>query len=254
MVLFDKGDYLLKSAKFHKEKKEWLYQLQHATEFSDRADAIVALDKIKNDDEVVAALSTSLNSDPVWGIRSSPPRLSAASAAPPRSSISSTRSTPTKNLPSAIAIVSSIGNFKDNAEVPAKLESIADATTLVSRTLRRSRSSRPPKSADALPVLTAAVTSDSPDDILRNSALRSLGYLGNDKAVPLLVEWSAPGKAVDSRNAAIASLARLDNENKEITQQIATYLDERGFPFDGPSSTHSGRAETPAPSPRWRLC
>src|SRR5712692_10336582 len=27
MVLFDKGGHVLKSAEFHKEKKEWLYQL-----------------------------------------------------------------------------------------------------------------------------------------------------------------------------------------------------------------------------------
>ena len=39
MVLFDKGGYLSKAPNFHKEKKEWLYQLKHATEFSDRADA-----------------------------------------------------------------------------------------------------------------------------------------------------------------------------------------------------------------------
>jgi len=28
MVLFDKGGHVLKSAEFHKEKKEWLYQLK----------------------------------------------------------------------------------------------------------------------------------------------------------------------------------------------------------------------------------
>jgi len=32
MVLFDKGGHVLKSAEFHKEKKEWLYQLKNATE------------------------------------------------------------------------------------------------------------------------------------------------------------------------------------------------------------------------------
>ena len=69
MVLFDKGGYLLKTADFHKEKKEWLYQLKNAAEFADRADAVVALGKIKNDDEVVAALATRLNTDKAWGIR-----------------------------------------------------------------------------------------------------------------------------------------------------------------------------------------
>src|SRR5262249_53421378 len=69
MVLFDKGGYILKSANFHKEKKESLSQLKNAPTTPDRPDAAVPLGKIKNDDDVVAALSTTLNSDAAWGVR-----------------------------------------------------------------------------------------------------------------------------------------------------------------------------------------
>src|SRR5258708_28083240 len=55
MVLFDKGGHLLKSVEFHKEKKEWLYQLKNATELADRADAAVALGTIKDDEELRAS-------------------------------------------------------------------------------------------------------------------------------------------------------------------------------------------------------
>ena len=47
MVLFDKGGHILKKAEFHKEKKEWLYQLKNAADFSDRADAAVALRSVE---------------------------------------------------------------------------------------------------------------------------------------------------------------------------------------------------------------
>ncbi len=229
MVLFDKGNYLLKSVKFNKEKKEWLYQLQHATELSDRADAIVALGKIKNDDDVVAALSTSLNSDPFWGIRvlsaqtlgkvGSPSALKHLLAA-----LDINKEPVVRNY-----IVTSLGEFKDNADLPAKLQTIAANDTSYRARAAALESLGRTKSADVLPVLTAAVASDSPDDILRNAALRSLGYLGNDKAVPLLIDWSKPGKAVESRAVAIAGLARLDKQNKEVTQQIASYLNEPYF-------------------------
>jgi len=43
MVLFDKGGQILKSAEFHKEKREWLYQLKNAAELADRAEAVQAL-------------------------------------------------------------------------------------------------------------------------------------------------------------------------------------------------------------------
>jgi len=74
------------------------------------------------------------------------------------------------------------------------------------------------------------VAADSPDDFLRKAALRSLGSLGDDKAVPLLLQWSAAGKPLDSRTAAINSLGRLQKDNKDITKQIAAYLTEPHFP------------------------
>src|SRR2546421_11134629 len=73
MVLFDKGGHILKSAEFHKEKKEWLYQVKNATDLADRADAVVALGKMKNDDEVVAVLGDILRNDKAWGVRASAP-------------------------------------------------------------------------------------------------------------------------------------------------------------------------------------
>src|SRR5207244_4482347 len=84
--------------------------------------------------------------------------------------------------------------------------------------------------SDALATLGAAVSGDSPDGYLRNAALRSLGPLGDDKAVPLLEQWSAPGKPIPSRTAAIRSLASLEKNNQDITKQIAGYLSEPNFP------------------------
>jgi hypothetical protein len=78
--------------------------------------------------------------------------------------------------------------------------------------------------------LTVAVKSESPDGITRNAALRALGSLGDDRAVPLLREWATPGKELSSRQAAISGLARLDKKNKEITTQIAGYLAEPHSP------------------------
>jgi hypothetical protein len=85
------------------------------------------------------------------------------------------------------------------------------------------------KAPNAFATLEAAVAADSPDDFLRKAALRSLGSLGDDKAVSLLLQWSAAGKPLDSRTAAINSLGRLQKDNKDITKQIADYLSEPHF-------------------------
>jgi hypothetical protein len=82
------------------------------------------------------------------------------------------------------------------------------------------------KAPNAYDVLTAAVKLDSPDDTLRNGALEGLGSLADDRSVPVLLEWSAPGKPFDTRGAAIAAVAGLDTKNKTITKTLISYLQE----------------------------
>jgi aminopeptidase N len=230
MVLFDKGSQLLKSAEFHKEKKEWLYQLKNAADLADRADAAVALGKLKNDGEVVAALGEALRNDKVWGVR--------AIAADTLGKFSDAAAS--KLLLAALdsndkpwvrsRVLTALGNFKDDAAVAAKLNSVAKQDDSYRARAAALQALGHLKGPDVFATLTAAVAADSPDGFLRKAALRSLGSLGDDKAVPLLLQWSAPGKPIDSRTAAINGLGRLQKDNQEITKQIAAYLSEQHFP------------------------
>jgi aminopeptidase N len=227
MVLFDKGGNILKSAEFHKEKKEWIYQLNHASELADRADAVEALAKIKDDAEVDAVLGDTMRNDKAWGVRAT-----AADALGDRKT-----ATATKQLLEALngapepwvraRIVSALGNFKDNAEIAAKLEVVAKDDKSFRARGAALQSLSKLKAPNALADLQQAVAGDSPDDFLRNAALRAMGSLGDDQAVPTLQEWVATGKPTRTREAAIYSLARLKKDDQQITQQIAGYLTEQ---------------------------
>jgi aminopeptidase N len=226
MVLFDKGGHVLAADDFHKEKREWLYQLKNAADLADRADAAVSLGKLKDDQEAVSALGVALNTDEAPELRDVAAdtlgRIGNAAAGKQLLDALNSNTQPfVRNH-----IVAALGNIKDDPKIPAKLQAIARDDSSYRARANALQSLGRLKAADALPTIAAAVNADSPDAILRNSALRALGYLGDDKAVPLLREWSAPGKAFDSRNAAIASLARLEKGNKELTKQIASYLSE----------------------------
>jgi HEAT repeat protein len=229
MVLFDKGGHALKTAAFHKEKREWLYQLKNATEFADRADAVIALGKLKNDDEVVAALATALNSDQAWGIRAvSADALGRTGGSGAFKHL--VDALKTNDLPAVrYHIVGAIGEFKNEASAPPTLETVARDDRSYRARASALQALGHLKSPNAFGILTDAVKGESPDGFLRNAALRSLGFLGDDMGVPLLREWSAPGKAMDSRSAAIASLGRVDKGNRAITRQIASYLTEPHF-------------------------
>ena len=69
MVLFDKGDKILKTVDFQKSPAEWIYQLQHASEVPDRAEAAKALGNEKGNEAAAAALGEAALHDPFWGVR-----------------------------------------------------------------------------------------------------------------------------------------------------------------------------------------
>src|SRR5216684_3484843 len=230
MVLFDKGGQLLKSAEFHKEKKEWLYQLKNATELADRSDAAVALGTMKNDEEVVAALGETLRSDKAWGVRATAADTIGQMGGPSASKLL-LAALDSHDAPWVRSrIVSALGSFKDDAAIVAKLNSVAKHDDSYRARAAALQALGHLKAPATFATLEAATAADSPDGFLRNAALRALGSLGDDRAVPALLLWSAAGKPIDSRMAAINSLARLQKDNKDITKQIAAYLSEPHFP------------------------
>jgi HEAT repeat protein len=233
-VLFDKGGHILKSADFQKEKKEWLYQLKNAGELADRADAVVALAKMTKDDEAVAAVGYAMLHDKTWGLRTIAIEALGRVDTPAATKLllealnQSESSSADAALPARYHIVTALNASHDPA-VAAKLEAVAKEDKSYRARAAALEALGHLKTPTAFATLTAAVSGDSPDDFLRNAALRSLGPLGEDKAVPLLKEWAAIGKPVPSRAAAISSLGQLDKENPAITQLLTTYLAEPHF-------------------------
>jgi aminopeptidase N len=230
MVLFDKGTQILKSMEFKKDKKELIYQLKNAGELADRADAAVALGKLKDDDEAASALGDALRTDKTRGVREVVAEQLGNLNSPAAAKLLLGAFEGEKEPEVRASIVQALGTFKASPEITSKLESVAkDDSSYRARAAALGAIGRM-KSPQAYELLTGAVNGNSPDGFLRNAALRALGPLGDDKAVPLLREWAAPGKEIASRQAAISSLARLQKDNKEITNQIAGYLTEPHFP------------------------
>jgi len=231
MVLFDKGTQILKSVQFKKEKKELLYQLKNAGEVADRADAAEALGRMKDDEQATAALGDALRNDKSTGVRRTVAAAlgemgSAAAAKQLLGGLDATQQPWVRS-----AIVQALENFKDDPAAVARLQSVAGEDSSFRARGAALRAIGHIKSPGAYDTLVAAVNADSPDGLLRNAALNGLGSLGDEKAVPLLREWAAPGKDPDAREAAISGLARLQKDNHELTQVIAGYLQDSHFPI-----------------------
>ncbi|HXW18543.1 MAG TPA: HEAT repeat domain-containing protein, partial [Candidatus Acidoferrales bacterium] len=225
MVIFDAGNKILKSVEFNRDPAALLYQLKSAESISNRADAATALGQVKGNDDVLAALSAAAASDPFWGVRNEALRaLGEIGGAAAEKRVEAAIADEKQPWVREVA-VEQLGSFKD-ASLGTELAKIAATDPAYRVRAAALQSIAQSKSPNALEVLTAAMQTDSPDDTLRRAALRAFGDLGDDKAAPLVLEWSALGKPLPLRAAAVSSLGQLDRKNKEITHALISYVNE----------------------------
>jgi len=225
MVIFDKGNKILKSVEFKREPVALIYQLKHAETVPDRADAAKALAEVKGNADVVEALGEAARADAFWGVRVESLRaLGKIGDAAAEKQIEDALSNE-KPWVRDVA-VGQLGNFKSDASLGLQLAKIAtdDPAYRVRNAAMQSLAQL--KAANAFDVLGAALQTESPDNTTQRAALRAFGTLGDDRAVPLLLAWSAPGKPTDLRQAAIGSLGPVGRGNKDVTRALTSYLDE----------------------------
>lgn len=225
MVLFDRGNKILKSIHFKKSWQEWMYQLSHAATVPDRTDAADALREFHDNPAVVAALGDAAQHDPFWGVRvealESLGQIGGAAARDRVLGAIDGQQPWTRR-----AAVSQLAYFRDNRGVAARLEKIFREDPAFRVRDEALNSLALLRSKNAYDALRAAMQMDSPDDRLRATALNDFGILGDERAVPLVLDWSAPGKPLDARPEAIRALGRLARKNREITRRLIGYLAE----------------------------
>ncbi len=225
MVLFDPGDKIFKKVDFPKPPEMLTYQLQNAESVTDRADAAVALGDIRNNPAVVVALGRSAHNDPFWGVRvEALHALEKIGGAGAEKYVLAATGDPEPWVREAAA--QELVHFAPDSAVAATLVEMAttDRAYLVRAAALRALGAS--KSPEAFDVLVAAANTDSPDNVVRRAALLGFGALGDSRAVPLLLDWSAPGKPFVCRESAVASLAALDKSNEKITRTLISYLHE----------------------------
>ena len=228
MVLFDKGGKILKSVEFRKSPAEWIYQLQHAADVPDRADAAQALGDIKGSDAAIAALSDAASHDRFWGVRvQALDALGKVGGAQAEKGVLPELADPQPWVREVA--VEQFSKFSDEPLVGTRLTDIAghDSAYRVRAAALLGLGQRKPDGA--MNTLEAASKTDSPDDVIRRAALRAMGALGNDQAVPRLLDWTEQGKPVRLRAAAIASLGQIAKKDESVESRLIAQLDDPDF-------------------------
>jgi aminopeptidase N len=245
MVLFDKGDKILKSVEFHKSPEQWMYQLQHAEDVADRADAAEALGEIKGNDAVADALGEAAARDRFWGVRVQ--ALTALGKIGGTRAQSAVLATLKDAEPWVREVaVEQLGKFPKDPALASSLTEIAakDSAYRVRAAALVALGQR--KTDGALATLEAAVRTDSPDDVIRRAALRAMGSLGNDQAAPQLLGWVEPAKPMRLRTAAIESLGKVAKKDQAVESRLIALLNDPDFDIRMASVIALGERGDPA--------
>jgi len=252
--LFDKGGHLLKSVEFHKEKKEWLYQLKSATELADRADAAVALGAMKNDEEVVAALGETLRSDKAWGVRATAADTLGQMGGPSASKLLLASLDSSDKPWVRSRIVSALGNFKDDTAVAEKLYAIAkqdDSYRARAAALQALGRLKGPKTFATLEAAVAAIRPTAScvtplfARLVRWGMIKLCQFFcsGRPQASPSTRAWRP--------STALRVCRRITRTSRN---RLPLILPNRTFPFGCPRSMRSADVAMPQQFPRSKLC
>jgi aminopeptidase N len=244
MVLFDKGDKILKSVDFQKPPEDWIRQLRSASEVPDRADAAFALGTFKDSESVVSALGDAAQYDKFWGVREEALRsLGRINSQPARKQLLAALSNEQPWV--RVVDVDQLGRYRNDEEVAKRLEKIYKDDKAYSVRGAALQSLALDKAPSAEGLLEKALAASSPQDVLRSSALRAMGSLGDTAVVPSLMEWSSPGHPAALRGVAIGALGRVDQKNHDITTRLIAYLSEPSFDIRFASIFALGRRGDP---------
>src|SRR4029077_17468532 len=228
MVLFDKGDKILKSLDFQKSPEEWIRQLQTAQDVPDRADAAAALGNIKDNDAVASALGEAARRDRFWRVRNRALRaLWRVNSPAARKQVLSALSNEQPWVRQVA--VEQMGHFQNDEETIKRLQAIYKDDKAFSVRGAALQSLAQDKGTGTTALLEKALSTSSPDDVLRRASLRAMGTAGDNAVVPALLEWSSPGKPSSLRGIAISALGRVDLKNHDITARLISYLNESSF-------------------------
>lgn len=199
VVIFDKGNTIIKELHFKKSADEWLYQLAHAKLAIERSQAASNLipDNVEASDIVWTGLSTSATSDPFWATR--------------------------------LHALQSLGawpQFKDRLE-PVLMQILHQDTRPDVRVAAVSLVSHIPPDR-AMPLLNEIVARDSAYSVV-GAALRALGKIDSTMAFPVALRFLQSSSPRDRmRQAAIDVIESVNSP--QALDELIRLINEKNIP------------------------
>lgn len=227
MVVFDKGDWVLKTIDFPKQTHESIYELANG-DFMTRVRAAEALSAKGADTRTVPALRSTLLGDAYWGLR----REAALSLG--KIGNDAARAALLEGIAAAearvrLASAEALGGFQRDEKAAAPLERLVGSDPAYGVRAAAIASLVKIRAEHAARVCLDALKQESDQDIVRNAALNGLADLNDTAALDRVKPYCTSGNRRAYRNTAIASYAKIAKQLDEQSdrRRAAEFL----YPF-----------------------
>jgi aminopeptidase N len=224
LVIFDRGNWLLKELKFAKSPEEWLTQAEFAPNPVDRLRGLQALSALPDSVPWTAVLARIAVSDRFWAVR----REAVVQLGRHRTADETSRS----NIRHALLAASrdqrsslradalgQLSKFRDPEVIARLREALTDSSYLVVAAGLRSFARA--DSTNALPLLLAHLSVPSHGNIIAITALRSLQGVDSVRALALAMEKVRYGQPEELRYTALEILTRQAHQSRDLLPVLA---------------------------------
>ncbi len=229
LVIFDKGDKLIKELHFEKSFDEWKYQALNATDLVDRLVAVQTLAAKQTEGDVASVLANRMTKDPFWGVRREAVSLAlplAAKSDSLRNLLRSSITAASKDVKAEVRAVAVRGlQYYRGDDINTLLRSalLDSSYTVLSSALG---SLVKVDSANALPTVRQYLRYPSHQDRVASSALGAYASLDSTNAVTAAAGDVGPEKETNLRFSAINVLRRYGRGRPEALEALKQGLHE----------------------------
>ena len=218
MVVFDKGNWLLKEISFSKPDEEWRYQALHAGHNIARLNALRGIARAKENGKFVQVFTEAMTSDPFWANRREAVNLSEklhADGEEDRAALKTALLRASADVKSAVraAAVARLGSFTGSDVRTAVTAALEDSSYAVMQSALRSLAKI--DSAASLPVLKRYLSYPSLRDRIAGTALSTIGSADSTEAFTLALGYAKYGQPIAMRQAALGILRKYGKNRPE---------------------------------------
>ena len=230
LVIFDKGNWILKELKFEKPIDEWKYQAEAATGSVDRTLALRALAVARDNESFVPLFSRVSLKDAFWNVRREGiialGKVKAANDSL-KGQIKITLTGAAKDAKSSVrsAALTQLGKLRGDDVVAVLRSALSDSSySVVSSALRALAEA---DSLGAKQTLSEFLDRPSYRNNVANAALDALAKLDSVKGVATALEDVRYGKPISTRHTALSILHRYAKEKQEVKALYQSLMNDK---------------------------